>query len=128
MAEAWLSHLYSDRFETESAGLDAGQLNPLAVQVMKEVGIDISQKQTKGVFDLFKTGRMYSYVITVCDEASAERYPIFPGVTNRLHWSFSDPAAATGTEDQKLDQVRRVRDAIRKTIITWAEEIQSVST
>ena len=91
MAEAWCNHLYGDRFEAESAGLEPGILNPLAVEAMKEVGIDISHNKTQRVFDLFKAGRMFAYVITVCDEASAERCPIFPGVTQRLHWSFPDP-------------------------------------
>lgn len=125
MAEAWLNHLCGDQFEASSAGLEAGELNPLAVQVMNEVGIDISQKKTQTVFDLVKSGKIYSYVITVCDEASAERCPVFPGVTKRLHWSFPDPAAVTGTTEEKLEQVRRIRDEIRSAVEEWCKSIRS---
>ena len=88
MAEAFLNSLAPKHFEAESAGLEAGTLNPHAVLVMKEESIDISDNKTKVVFDLYKEGRLYNYVITVCDEASAEKCPIFPGVKKMLHWSF----------------------------------------
>ena len=79
MAEAFLNKYGGDKFIAESAGLEPGKLNPIVVDAMKEVGIDISANQTKGVFDFFKQGRRYHYVVTVCDEANAERCPIFPG-------------------------------------------------
>ena len=123
MAEAWLNHVCGDTIEAESAGLEPGVLNPLAVEVMREVGIDISGKKTQAVFDLFTSGRLFHYVITVCDEASAERCPIFVGVTQRLHWSFPDPGAVTGTHAEKLDQVREIRDQIREQVEKWREEI-----
>src|ERR1043165_6218466 len=91
MAEAFLNSLAPKQFEAASAGLEAGKLNPYAVEVMKEEGIDISGNKTKVVFDLYKDGGLYNYVITVCDEANAERCPIFPGVRKTLHWSFPDP-------------------------------------
>jgi len=122
MAEAWLNHLCGDRFEASSAGLEAGTLNPLAVQVMKEVGIDISRNKTQTVFDLVKEGKIYAYVITVCDEASAEQCPIFPGVTKRLHWSFHDPSTVTGTPEKKLEQVRKIRDDIKSAVEAWCKE------
>jgi arsenate reductase (thioredoxin) len=125
MAEAWVNHLYGDIFEARSAGLEPGMLNPLAVEAMKEVDIDISQNETKGVFDFVKSGNLFSYVITVCDEASAERCPIFPGVTKRLHWSFPDPSAVTGTLEEKLEKVRAIRDAIRFSIEQWCQQIRS---
>ena len=87
---------------------------------MREIGIDISQNTTQRVFDLFKSGRMFAYVITVCDQANAERCPIFPGVTQRLHWSFADPAALTGTFEEKMEETRKIREAIRETIEQWA--------
>jgi arsenate reductase len=94
MAEAFLNQLACDKFNAESAGLEPGNLNPLAGEAMKEVDIDISKKnQTKSVFDFFKQGRLYHFVITVCDAASSERCPIFPGLTKRLGWSFEDPAS-----------------------------------
>jgi arsenate reductase len=119
MAEAWLNHLYGDRFEAHSAGLEAGTLNPLVVAAMKEVGIDISHKKTQTVFSLFSKGELFSYVITVCDEASAEQCPVFPGATTRLHWSFPDPAQLTGTEAEKLAKVRAIRDDIKAAIKSW---------
>jgi len=123
MAEAWLNHLCGDHFAAESAGLEPGTLNPLVVEAMTEVGIDISRKETQAVFDVFKRGKLFSYVITVCDETSAERCPIFPGVTKRLHWSFPDPSTLTGFHDQKLEEVRKIRDEIRAKIEAWCEEV-----
>ena len=116
MAEAWLNKLGSEQFDASSAGFEPGTLNPLAVEVMREVGVDISQNQTKGVFDLFQEGKLYYYVITVCDESSAERCPIFPGVVRRLHWSFEDPSAMEGSHEEKVAKTRLVRDAIKKTV------------
>ncbi|MCX8116413.1 MAG: arsenate reductase ArsC [Desulfobacterota bacterium] len=112
MAEAWANHLCGDWIEADSAGLEPGTLNPLAIEVMREVGIDISHKKPKSVFELVKAGKLYAYVITVCDEASAGRCPVFPGVTKRLHWSFPDPAELTGTEEERLERVRKIRDDI----------------
>ena len=91
MAEAYLKRFGGDVFEVESAGLDPGELNPLVVEVMKEDGIDLSGNRTKSVFDLFKQGRMFGYVVAVCDKEAAERCPIFPGVSTRLNLSFADP-------------------------------------
>ena len=124
MAEAFLNTLAGDRFEAMSAGLEPGTLNPLVVDVMKEVGIDISRNQTKSAFDLFKKGELYSYVITVCDAASAEMCPLFPGLlTAQIHWSFADPSSFTGTHEEKLAQTRAVRDAIKAKIEEWLKEI-----
>ena len=125
MAEAWLNHLHGDRFEAHSAGLEAGNLNPLAIAAMKEEGIDISHKTTQTVFSLFSKGDLFSYVITVCDEAGAEQCPIFPGNAKRLHWSFPDPAQLTGTDEEKLVQVRKIRNEIRAAIESWYAEISS---
>ncbi len=119
MAEAWLNTLCGERFVGHSAGLEPGTLNPLAVTVMAEAGIDISGKATKSVFDLFQAGRLYAQVISVCDESSAQRCPVFPGITQRLHWSFPDPAALTGTEQEKLEACRGIRDAIRQAVEGW---------
>jgi arsenate reductase len=122
MAAAYLRLLAGDRFEVESAGLEPGKLNPLAVAAMRAAGIDISQNGTQSVFDLFKRGQRFQYVISVCDAASAERCPIFPGVTTRLNWSFADPSAFTGTEAEKLKQTIAVRDEIRQRIEQWLNE------
>src|SRR5450432_1225982 len=88
MAEAFLKKYGSEYFEAESAGLEPGKLNPNVVDAMKQAGIDISNNGTQSVFDLFRKGRLYNAVITVCDEASAESCPIFPGMVRRIAWSF----------------------------------------
>jgi arsenate reductase len=123
MAEAWLDHLCGDAFEARSAGLEPGTLNPLAVEVMAEVGIDISKKKTQSVFDVFKSGQLFTYVITVCDESSAEKCPIFPGPARRLHWGFPDPSQVKGSQTEKLEQVREIRDMIRDKIDNWCAEV-----
>ena len=123
MAEAWLNHLASDRFEAESAGIEPGKLNPFVVEAMREVGLDISRNQTKDVLGFIKEGRLYSTVVTVCDETAAERCPIFPGVTQRLHWSFPDPSQFTGTPQERLARIRKVRDAIRDRIQSWIQSV-----
>lgn len=119
MAEAWLKHLGGTDFEVQSAGLEPGTLNPLAVEAMAEKGIDISRHETTSVFDVFRSGKMFHYVIAVCDKASAEQCPIFPGITQRLDWSFPDPSRATGSRDEQLEEMSRVRDAIRRKIEEW---------
>ncbi len=123
MAEAFLNRLAHDRFEAESAGIEPGELNPLAVEVMREVGIDIARNRTKSVVDLHRENRQYHYVITVCD-AAAGVCPVFPGFTTTAHWPFDDPAGFTGTDAEKLEKTRRVRDAIRKRIETFIREQQ----
>ncbi len=116
MAEAFLKKMGGDVFDVESAGLEPGTLNPFAVEAMREVGIDISGNKTKSVFDLFKQGRMYSHVITVCDESMADKCPIFPGLGKKMHWSFPDPSQFTGTHQEKLAKTIAVRDAIMKKV------------
>ncbi len=113
MAEAFLNILGKGKFIAESAGLEPGVLNPIVVDAMKEIGIDISQNKTKSVFDFYKHGKLFNFVITVCDESSGERCPIFPGVVEKLHWSFEDPSNFTGSYEEKLTKVRIVRDKIK---------------
>jgi arsenate reductase len=122
MAAAFLRQLASDRFEVESAGLEPGRLNLLAVEAMRRAGIDISKAGTQSVFELFKSGARFQYVISVCDEASAERCPIFPGVTTRLNWSFDDPSSFVGSEEERLEKTIVVRDQIRDRIRLWVDE------
>ena len=114
MAEAFLNSLGEGRYEAESAGLEAGPgINPLAAAVMKEVGLDISGNAVKKVFDLYIAGKTYHYVVAVCDKAKADRCPIFPGMlVERLDWPFDDPAALEGSEEEKLEGARRIRDLI----------------
>jgi arsenate reductase len=122
MAAAFLKQVAGDRFEVESAGLEPGKLNPLAVEAMRLAGIDISRNPLQSVFELFKSGKRFQYVISVCDEASAERCPIFPGVTTRLNWGFDDPSAFTGTDQERLAKTIKVRDQIREKVRRWVDE------
>jgi arsenate reductase len=120
MAEAFLNEFGSDRFAAESAGLEPGVLNPLVVKAMAEIGMDISAKTTRSAFDLLRRGEWFGWVITVCDESQAEGCPIFPGAGRREHWSFPDPAAFTGSEEEKMSQVRALRDRISARVREWA--------
>ncbi|MGD2086505.1 MAG: arsenate reductase ArsC [Candidatus Aminicenantes bacterium] len=111
--------------EAESAGFEPGKLNPVVVEVMKEIGIDISNNKTNSVFEFYKEGRLYDYVITVCDESNAEQCPIFPGVTTRKHWSFKDPSALTGTREKIKIETRKIRDQIREAVEKFIHSILS---
>lgn len=116
MAEAYLKQLGGNAFIAESAGLEAGSLNPLAIQAMREEGIDISKNKTKDVFEFHKAGRQYDYVVTVCDDASAERCPVFPGLHKKISWKFDDPSALQGTAEEKMQATRIIRDKIKKSV------------
>jgi arsenate reductase len=122
MAEAWMNHLYPDLAQAKSAGFEPGTLDPMTVKVMKEVGIDISQSPTKGVLDLFSKGERFDRVIGVSDQSADERCPLFPGLTERIFWSFPNPAHFEGTAEEKLAQTRALRDDIKAHIEKWATE------
>ena len=111
MAEALLREMGGDRFEVASAGVAPSFVRPEAIAVMREVDIDISGHKSKSADEF--TNQEFDYVITVCDNAN-EQCPVFPGNTRRIHWSFDDPAAAKGDEEQRLAVFRRVRDEIRQ--------------
>jgi arsenate reductase len=119
MAEGWLRALAGGRFEVASAGTEATRVHPLAVQAMAEVGVDLTRHDSK-TLDRY-LGEEWDWVITVCDAAN-ERCPLFPGRTRRLHWSFDDPARATGTEDERLAVFRRIRDEIAARLRTWLSD------
>jgi arsenate reductase (thioredoxin) len=109
MAEGLLRHLSGDRFEAMSAGTEATHVRPLAIRAMEEVGIDISDQESKTLDQYL--GELFDYVITVCDDAN-EACPFFPGAQSRLHWSFEDPSRAEGSEEERFEVFRRVRDGI----------------
>ena len=117
MAESLLRHDAGDRFEVCSAGAKPGQLRPEAISVMRELGIDISCHRSKHVDEF--ADQPFDYVLTVCDNAN-ESCPVYPGHTNRLHRSFDDPAAAQGSEPERLAVFRRVRDEIRDYLRTFS--------
>jgi arsenate reductase (thioredoxin) len=119
MAEGLLRRLAPERFEVESAGTEATRVHPLAIEVMREIGIDISGHRSK-TLDRF-VAEPWDYVITVCNQAN-ERCPLFPGRTQRVHWSFEDPSAAPGSEAERLAAFRRVRDAIAAQLRRWLAE------
>ena len=123
MAEAWLNSICGDNFEAQSAGLEPGTINPVVAEAMQEAGIDLSQKKTQAVFDVWKSGQIFKYVITVCSESEGKGCPIFPGITTRLHWPFPDPSQLTGTAAEKLRETRKIRDAIRQKIEQWCESV-----
>jgi arsenate reductase len=120
MAEAFLRQYGADHFEAHSAGLEPKGLNPLTAQVMAEIGIDISSQTSKGV-DTYLGKVLFQYLITVCDDAEKNCPTVWPGVNQRMHWSFQDPAAFEGTDDEKLAKFREVRDLIEKKIKEWLE-------
>ena len=115
MAEGWARHLLGDRLDALSAGIETHGLNPRAVRVMAEAGVDIAGQRSELITDHLDTG--LDLVVTVCDHA-AESCPVFPGDVRVVHQSFQDPAKATGSEDEILDQFRAVRDEIR----AWIEQ------
>ncbi|HWY50500.1 MAG TPA: arsenate reductase ArsC [Chthoniobacterales bacterium] len=125
MAAALLNKRCGEFFEAQSAGLEPGTLNPLAVEVLREMDIDISKNKTQAVFDVFKSGELFAYVVTVCNESEAEGCPTFPGVTTRLHWSFPDPSKFTGASEEKIEQTRHVRDKIDSQIRQFCAEHRS---
>ncbi|HZR04511.1 MAG TPA: arsenate reductase ArsC [Candidatus Udaeobacter sp.] len=122
MAAALLNNECGEFFEAQSAGLEPGTINPLAVETLQELGIDISRNTTQRVFDIWKSGQIFHFVITVCSEAEAEGCPIFAGVTTRSHWPFDDPSKFTGTHEERLERTRQVRDQIRAKIDSFCEE------
>jgi len=123
MAAAFLNALAGDRFQAESAGFNPTRINPLVIKAMHEVGMDLSKNQTRSVFKLYQEGKLFDYVITVCEESSENQCPVFPGVARRLNWPFDNPEAFEGTHEEKLKQVRRVRNEIRARIEKWVREL-----
>lgn len=122
MAAELLNKSCGEFFEAQSAGLEPGTINLLVVEALRELGIDISKNTTQRVFDVWKSGQIFQFVVTVCSEAEGEGCPIFPGVTTRLHWAFDDPSKFTGTHEERLEKTRRVRDEIRAKIDSFCEE------
>jgi arsenate reductase (thioredoxin) len=109
MAEGMLRAWAGDRYDAFSAGTEATEVRPLAIRAMAEIGIDISGQSSKTVQSL--AGQEFDYAVTVCDDGK-ESCPYFPGAKRQVHWSFEDPSAAQGSEDERLATFRRVRDQI----------------
>ncbi len=125
MAESFMKKYAGEEFEVYSAGIEPGVLNPLAVKAMDEKGIDISKNETKSALDYFKEGKLFNYVVTVCDEASAQKCPIFPRVRERIMMNFKDPSSFEGSDEEKLEKVRVVRDEIEYEVLKLIDYIKS---
>jgi arsenate reductase len=126
MAEAFLNRLGKGNFIAESAGIEAGTLNPFVIEAMSELGYDISKNQTKSVFDFFKEGRTYSAVIKVCDQANGQRCPIFPKTLINLSWNLEDPSSFEGTHEEKLERTRHIRDQIKIKVEEFISEYEDL--
>lgn len=125
MAEELLRKYGAEEFEVQSAGFEPAELNPLAIEVLKEENIDITGKATNSVFDFFKAGKTFNYVITVCDEGNAQKCPVFPGLSYRIHWSFEDPSGFDGSHEEKLEKTRKVKEQIKKEVLTLIEVVKN---
>lgn len=116
IAEGLLRHLAGDKFEVFSAGVEPTQVNPLAIKVMDEIGIDISKQRSKSVREFLN--QQFDYVVTVCDYAR-QTCPVFPGKYEKIYWNLEDPAEVQGTEDEKLLIFRKVRNQIKENILKF---------
>lgn len=121
MAEAFVRKYGDDIFEAHSAGLEPRGLHPLTIEVMNEIGIDVSGQRSKGV-DEYLGKVLFQYLITVCDDADKNCPTVWPGVSKRMHWSFEDPAALEGSHEEKVAKFREVRDQIESKIKSWLKE------
>ena len=119
MAEGLLRHLGGDRYEVHSAGTQPAGLNPLAVEVMREIGVNLTGQRSKSIAEF--EGQRFDTVITVCDNA-AEQCPAFPGAPQRIHWSLPDPAAAGGTWEERFAEFRAVRAELEHRLRQFIEE------
>ncbi len=116
MAEAYLKEMASESFDTYSAGIEPGSLNQIVVDVMKTDGIDISANKVNSVNEFLDQKIKFDYVVTVCDETSAEKCPYFPGNGKRLHWGFEDPSSINGSIEDRINQTIQIRDQIKRRV------------
>jgi len=123
MAEAFLRRMAGDHFEVYSAGLEPKGVNPLTVEVMAEIGYDLTGARSKSVSEFLGKG-LFQYLITVCDQAEQNCPTAWPGVNQRLHWSFEDPAAFEGSHEARLEKFRQVRNQIEQKVYAWVVELQ----
>lgn len=125
IAQALLKKYGGNLFEVESAGFEPSSLNPLAIDILKnEENIDISNNQTNEVFDFFRQGKHFNFVIAVCDEGNAQKCPIFPGLNYRLHWSFPDPSLLQGDENEKYQQIKEIYISIKQEVLKFIELVK----
>ena len=120
MAEGFLRYMAGDTYEVFSAGVKPTQVNPLAIKVMAEAGVDISKHKSKSAIEFI--GQNFDYVVTLCDNAK-QLCPVFPGKYEKVHWNLDDPAKAQGTEEEKLAIFRKIRDMIEQRIEDWVRRL-----
>jgi len=125
IAEALLHKYGQSHFLAESAGLDPKFIDPLAIEILKEEDIDISHKATQSAFEFFQMGKLYHYVITMCDDSRGEKCPVFPGQTTRLHWSFKDPQLFEGSHNEKLLHMKAIKDEIKNEVFKFIKSIDT---
>ncbi|MCF7929800.1 MAG: arsenate reductase ArsC [Spirochaetales bacterium] len=128
MAEEYLRTIGGDLFEVKSAGLEPGKINPFVVRILKEDGIDISGKTTRKALDLYTAGEQFDHVITVCSKKAEEKCPIFPGAKSRRNWPFDDPSKFTGSDNEVMNGVRKIRDQVKAKVRDFIWEITGDST
>ncbi len=124
MAEAFINDFGKGLFLAESAGIEKGVLNPYVVKAMSEIGYDISKNQTDSVFDFYKEGRSYTFVIKVCDAINGQRCPIFPHTLKEFNWDITDPSKLVGSEEEIMEKIRETRDLIKDRVIEFIEKYQ----
>jgi arsenate reductase (thioredoxin) len=125
MCEAFVRHYADSQFDVHSSGIESGNLNPLVVKAMEEIGISMAGQYAKPVKEYIARNEHFDYVVTVCDESNAERCPLFPGKHERLHWGFPDPSALSGTEAEKMAGIRPIRDAIEHKVKNWLASVDA---
>ena len=126
MAEAFVNQFGSGKITAESAGLKKGKLNPFVVEVMHNINIDISKNDTNTVEEFISEGKELDHLITVCDETNGERCPVYPGlVKDRIHWTFEDPSSFQGSDIEKLEFARNVRDQIKVKVEGYVENLNN---
>lgn len=123
IAEELLRKKAVDYFDVSSAGFEPSVINPYVAKVLQEENIDISQKSTKNVFDLYNQGNFYNYIITVCDESNQQRCPIFPGFNKAIHWNFEDPSSFKGTDEEIINKVKQVKNKINQQLDIWIKDV-----
>ncbi|AWT59586.1 MAG: Arsenate reductase [Candidatus Moanabacter tarae] len=123
MAEAWANALYPLSLKAQSAGLEPGTINPYVIRAMAEVNIDISKSSPTPLVNVIMTKSIFNYVITVCDESSSGKCPVFPSSSTKLHWNFPDPSKFIGNEEQVMKDVRKIRDSIKDKVSEFGKKI-----
>jgi arsenate reductase (thioredoxin) len=124
IAEGWLKHLHGDEFEVQSAGLEPRPLSSITLSIMQEVGVDLSDKIPRRVFDLVKQGALFDYAIALCDRSGVDRRPYFPGFCKRLYWDFPNSSGISGRGGELAEKIRQVRDAVRIKIDEWYQDMK----